>query len=1024
VRSQRINNLGFQLGLGVLASLLILAAPSQVLAGPFTRLQVLVPGETEAPGTPTGKTGAPAVQTVGAPFAVIVRACDEDWNTVTDVSDAVEWDSTDESANLPPTVSLSAGTASVSVTFHAAGTFTISGQDLSDPTIAEAFSANVMSVVLAGFEFKDIKQKHNTAGVPFTIEITAIDPVGNPVRGYSGPVNLQELTSYGLGRISPATVTLDGGVWSGNVMVYRADETNTSRGNVNVYAFLPSDTSINGASNPFLVHPGSLKRAQIVLPGQTPLPGSATGVTGTPASQGATQPFTVDLYSTDDYWNLCSSNDVLRVVSSDPGASTPVTIALVGGFGQTSLHLGTVGAQTLTVNDLSNGTVRAMTSAPIMVIPSFAHHFEFDDLPPTVVAGSEYLVKIRAVDGGGNTIPDFNGDGILTANTGPGSISPAAVTFTDGVWLGIMTFFGAGGAVQVTCADYATPPHQGTSNPTQVLPGPYVATQIILPGQAALGGTATGLVGLPDGQDAGQEFTVQVRAVDQYFNRVTGINNSVIFSGADPNMVVAPTAALVNGEAFIPVTIYMAGSQTMQVTDAVSQGIASPSSSTFHVAPGSYAKLLLLAPGETARPGDEDGREGEATDQSITYLFTFTVLSTDQWYNQVIGIGDVVHLTSTDPLAELPEDVALENGKAFLGVRLATGGYQQFTLTSVSTPAIAASVSQVRAISSGLSLEAYISAYENVDPVTTQAGSPFFLKVRVVNIAGAVIQEASPDVVVTAHSAANLDVGGRGNLLPVAFTLEQGQGSVPVTYDFAESIILRVADVAGSMSGLTGQVDVQPGPPAIMTLSSSPGWVPANRTAVISARISDEFSNPIANQEVAFATAASDSGQLGDHGDKADNKSVVSVTGADGIATVDYLSPRFAQVAQVTASSGQLSATYELETALVDPNTTGGYITSYPNPFHPDETPATIAYVLDDMASVRVRVYTLSGGLVLDQQYAAGGVGGNTGLNEIQWDGRNGNGDPVASGGYIVYVEAEGNGATQHVMRRKIGVLW
>ena len=50
--------------------------------------------------------------------------------------------------------------------------------------------------------------------------------------------------------------------------------------------------------------------------------------------------------------------------------------------------------------------------------------------------------------------------------------------------------------------------------------------------------------------------------------------------------------------------------------------------------------------------------------------------------------------------------------------------------------------------------------------------------------------------------------------------------------------------------------------------------------------------------------------------------------------------------------------------------------------------------------------------------------GGVAGLNEITWDGRNGRGDEVASGGYVAYIEAEGNGTTMHVMRRKIGVVW
>ncbi len=1019
MRSQRIKKYSLNLSLWALLGLLIMAVPSQAVAGPFTRLQVLLPGETADPGSVAGKIGVPDAQTVGVGFPVILRACDDDWYTVTEVSDAVQWNSTDATADLPGSSLLSAGQMAVTVILNAAGTFTISGQDLSDPTIPEAFSTNVVAVVLSGFRFDEIRNKHQDAGDPFAIEITAIDPSGNTVGGYSGPVNLQEFTSYGLGRVSPATVILDAGVWSGEVTLYRADETNTNRGNVNIYCYLTGDISINGTSTPFLVHPGPMKRIQLVLPGQTPLPGSVEGVTGTPASQGAMQPFTVDLYATDDYWNpLAQGNDVVRIVSTDSGASTPETVTLASGAAQSSLFLATVGAQTLTVNDLSNGAVRSMTTAPIMVIPSYAHHFEFNDLPEAIVAGTQNLVTIRATDGGGNTIPDFFGDAILSANTGPGSISPESITFTNGVWIGIMEFYGAGGAVQVTCADYSTPPHLGTSNAVMVLPGPYVATQIIMPGQTAQGGTATGLVGVADGQDAGQVFTAHVRAVDEYFNRVTGINNSVTFNSPDANISVPAGASLINGEAFIPVTIYMSGTQTLSATDTVSQGIEALASSNFVVAPGPYAKLLLVAPGQTARPGEEDGRIGEATAQSITYLFTVVALATDQWYNQVSGVGDLVHLAcDTDPGAELPSDTFLEDGKAFLELRLATGGFQQLVLTSVSTPSTVASNTQVLAISSGLHLVAEI-----VEDVI-QAGVLFTLDVKMVNDAGSTIQEINSPVNLTVRHA-NSGAAGLGLLSVTELQLQQGVLSKTLTYTKAEPIILHVAGEDGSLPALTDILIVEPGTPSILSLDSDLGWVPANRTAVITAHITDAFENPVPGQEVAFTTAAGDSGSLENQVVKASDKTVVSVTDDAGYARVNYHSPRHAQVARVIASSGQLSAEFDLETALVDPNAAGGYITNYPNPFHPNETNTTIAYQLDDNASVRVRVYTISGSLVLDRQYATGDFGGSAGLNEIQWDGRNGTGEPVASGGYIVYVEAEGNGATQHVMRRKIGVVW
>src|SRR5204863_8825159 len=53
----------------------------------FVKLQLLVPGETAAAGTVTGKTGAPASQTAGTAFNVTVNAVDDNWNIVTTITD-------------------------------------------------------------------------------------------------------------------------------------------------------------------------------------------------------------------------------------------------------------------------------------------------------------------------------------------------------------------------------------------------------------------------------------------------------------------------------------------------------------------------------------------------------------------------------------------------------------------------------------------------------------------------------------------------------------------------------------------------------------------------------------------------------------------------------------------------------------------------------------------------------------------------------------------------------------------------
>ena len=69
-------------------------------AGAFTKLQILLPGETAAPGTASGKTGAPSAQTAGGAFNVTVNAVDANWNPVTS-TDTVGITSTDANATLP-----------------------------------------------------------------------------------------------------------------------------------------------------------------------------------------------------------------------------------------------------------------------------------------------------------------------------------------------------------------------------------------------------------------------------------------------------------------------------------------------------------------------------------------------------------------------------------------------------------------------------------------------------------------------------------------------------------------------------------------------------------------------------------------------------------------------------------------------------------------------------------------------------------------------------------------------------------
>src|SRR5258705_4778875 len=447
--------------LGLLALLtwaLPAAFASPALAGPYTRLQVLLPGETAAPGTGSGKTGTPRAQVSGIPFDITVRACDNTWTLVTSISNSIQITSSDASATLPQPAQLQSGVRTFTVTLNAGGSFNFLAHDQTDNTIPDGVSATTTCQVLASFTFENISQKHKYAGVPDATTLTARDPNGNVVTGYAGPAGLKETTSFGEGRVSPTQVTLTNGVWQGNLTMFRADETSINRGNVNKFAYDLSNPAKNGSSDPFIVHPGSFSKVQIIVPGLTPLPGSVSGYTGSPATQAVGTGFTASVYATDAYWNPVVSGDNVRATATGSYTASPTQGLLSNGLRQVNVTLNTVGSQTVTVGDLTNGSISFTDSSPLQVLASAPAGFAFVTITSPQTAGVSASVTINAVDSGGDLVPGYTGDAILTANTGVGSISPEQVTFTAGSWTGPVTFKGARGAVAPTCADYSAPP--------------------------------------------------------------------------------------------------------------------------------------------------------------------------------------------------------------------------------------------------------------------------------------------------------------------------------------------------------------------------------------------------------------------------------------------------------------------------------------------------------------------------------------------------------------------------------------
>jgi len=138
----------------------------------------------------------------------------------------------------------------------------------------------------------------------------------------------------------------------------------------------------------------------------------------------------------------------------------------------------------------------------------------------------------------------------------------------------------------------SSPPHTGTSNAIQVLPGPLAGLQVILPGQTAQGGTVTGFTGSPTDQHAGATFTLTVRAVDAYWNLVPGVNHRIALTSTDGFANIPPETTLANGQRVMPAILYKGGFQSITATDLDDPNLSSHTSSQVRVISGPYARVL------------------------------------------------------------------------------------------------------------------------------------------------------------------------------------------------------------------------------------------------------------------------------------------------------------------------------------------------------------------------------------------------------------------------------------------------
>ncbi|MDP9285387.1 MAG: hypothetical protein M3P41_10635, partial [Actinomycetota bacterium] len=291
-----------------------------------------------------------------------------------------------------------------------------------------------------------------------------------------------------------------------------------------------------------------------------------------------------------------------------------------------------------------------------------------------VTAATNFSVTVGSQDAYGNTQNVTNTTGVsLAVNTHSGGGSAGTLSGNTGT-------IAAGGSsavlssVQYTKAETITLTAARTSGDSlstsaasgnvTVVAGAFVKLQILLPGETADPGTASGKTGTVTAQTAGTSFNgVVVKAVDANWNPVSS-TDTVGLSSNDPNPTLPANAALSAGTVtFNSLTLRKATSTaTITATDISDGTKTADTSSNLTVNAGAFAKLQILLPGETAAPGTASGKTGTPSAQTVGSSFSGVVVNAVDANWNPVSSTHTVGLSSNDPNPTLPANAALSAG--------------------------------------------------------------------------------------------------------------------------------------------------------------------------------------------------------------------------------------------------------------------------------------------------------------------------------------------------------------------------
>ncbi|MBN2367274.1 MAG: Ig-like domain-containing protein [Calditrichaeota bacterium] len=987
-----------------------------VAPGQFTKLQILLQGEQGTPGIAPGKTGSVSTQLAGDAVAVTVNAVDNWWNPVPSASGVIGLTSTDPSANIPLDEALSSGTITFTAfRFMTPGNWTITANCKTNPDISSDTSplVHVITGSVATFMFDPISSPQY-AGDTLLISVNAVDGSGNTVSSYNEMASMT--ASTGPGTILINDIQFTDGQWTGPVVLTKAVQSI----HLNIHDF---DDIVRGNSNPFTLLPGALARVKILLPGETLTPGLATAKTGFPSPQTLGITFQATVYATDAWFNPVTPDSLdLHFSSTDPEAVLPPdTTQTVSSQGY-DVTLLTTGKNRLAV-ETTGMPAMSDSSSEFTVLTGQIDHFIFTTIADSQVAGNPFTVRIEAHNQYNFPLLDYEGEVILSASTGNGTLSQTGVTLSGGSWEGEISITKADTAVVFYAADYIPAPntHTGYSNQFSVLPEELAGLQVLLPGEVATPGVTPGKKENPDVQTAGESFLLQVRAVDPYWNLIVLQNDTLAIEVSDTFAAYADTVQLVDGEVQIPVTLRAAGKHCFTSTFMNKATLPAASSDSVEVNHNNFTQLLVLLPGESVLPGDTEndplktpGRQNQATRQTSGLSFPVEVYAVDDYWNVVpTAPNDQIRLFTTDNTAQVePVNNSLLDGQTTFAVTLTQGGNQIIRAIDESNTNIRTSLDgQVEVLVGGLHYEIIL------DTGRVAAGEPFQMSVSFKNGNEEVVISANHLINFSLVDAANL-TAVEGSLQYQSVNLANGRRSLEQSTNAVGLVRIKVEDEIGTAAAYSEPLEILAGSVASIEIQAEKNEVRALEKLMLSVLLSDGAGNPVPDQTVSFSVTSGTGTMAAPEG----------ISNSEGIVLIEFTGGKLTESNIIRAEIDSVYQEFEVIVNLTPSSMPDGVPINYPNPFGGEIRETHIDYYLADPAEVTLRIYDLFGNLVWSKEFPAGSPGGmgraqSSHPNSVIWDGTNNKGQKVGNGGYILMAKAVANGRVIMDTHRKIAIV-